>query len=112
MLFTPLTSAHEVVFTLAEELLAAVAAATGERVWVPAERWALLGMLGLPTARLFTTDTTAARIHAVLRHSVCIFHDYTSSVEQTVRASIAYAREASLLPACRKWHPASTRARK
>ena len=54
----------------AEELLAAVAAATGERICVPAERWALLGMLGLPTARLFTTDTAAARIHAVLRHSV------------------------------------------
>ena len=64
----------------AEELLAAVAAATGERVCVPAERWALLEMLGLPAARLFTTDTQAARIHAVLRHSVgalpcCITRD-------------------------------------
>ena len=54
----------------AEELLAAMAAATGERVCVPAERWALLEMLGLPAARLFTTDATAARIQAVLRHSV------------------------------------------
>ena len=47
-----------------------MAAATGERVCVPAERWALLEMLGLPAARLFTTDAQAARIHAVLRHSV------------------------------------------
>ena len=55
----------------AEELLAAIAAATGERVCVPAERWPLLEMLSLPTDRLFTTDTRATRIHAVLRHSVC-----------------------------------------
>ena len=47
-----------------------MAAATGERVGVPAERWALLEMLGLPAARLFTTDAKAARIQAVLRHSV------------------------------------------
>ena len=55
----------------AEELLAAIAATTGERVCVPAERWALLLLLGLPARRLFTTDTRAARIHAVLRHAVC-----------------------------------------
>ena len=61
----------------AEELLAAVAAATGERVCVPAERWSLLLMLGLPAERLFTTDTRAARIHAVLRHTVCHGHDQT-----------------------------------
>ena len=64
----------------AEELLAAIAAATGERVCVPAERWALLLMLGLPAVRLFTTDTRGARIHAVLRHTVC----NTSSPHQYV----------------------------
>lgn len=73
----------------AEELLAAVAAATGERVCVPAERWALLGMLGLPTACLFTTDTAATRIHAVLRHSVSFFaipSDYHRNRLLAVRA--------------------------
>ena len=62
----------------AEELLAAIAAATGERVCVPPERWALLLMLGLPAERLFTTDTRAARIHAVLRHTVRNAHVHTS----------------------------------
>ncbi len=72
----------------AEELLAAIAAATGERVCVPAERWALLLMLGLPAERLFTTDTRAARIHAVLRHTVCTNSVHTLQRKDTWMMSL------------------------
>ena len=54
----------------AEELLAAVAAALREQIWLPPERFAAVAMLGLPQ-HLFTTDTSAARIHASMRHQVC-----------------------------------------
>ena len=73
-----------------------MAAASGERVCVPAERWARLVMLGRPAARLFTTDTKAARIQAVLRHSVgalqcCIRQD-------SVKAPMREALEQETLP--------------
>ncbi len=89
----------------AEELLAAVAAASGERVCVPAERWALLEMLGLPAARLFTTDTQAARIHAVLRHSVgalpcCIRKDTARAPMRKALEKERFSRATSLWVCC------------
>lgn len=55
-----------------EELLAAVAAAAGERVWVPAARFTALTLLGLPAQQLFTTDNSSARIIALSRHQACL----------------------------------------
>ena len=57
----------------AEELLAAVAAALRERIWLPPERFAAINMLGLPM-HLFTADTSAARVHATMRHQVSGYH--------------------------------------
>lgn len=56
-----------------EEVLAAVAAAVSERICVPASRFDAIRMLGLPAQQLFTTDPTATRIHAILRHQACDF---------------------------------------
>ncbi|CAL8471325.1 g10867 [Coccomyxa elongata] len=55
-----------------EELLAAVAAAAGERVWVPTARFTALTLLGLPAQQLFTTDNSSARIIALSRHQVTL----------------------------------------
>lgn len=53
----------------AEELLAAVAAAVGERICLQPERFAAVDMLGLPR-QLFTSDPCGARISACPRHQV------------------------------------------
>ncbi|KAK9821126.1 hypothetical protein WJX81_003508 [Elliptochloris bilobata] len=54
-----------------EELLAAVAAATGLPVCIPPERFAAVRLLGLPQ-RLFTTDPAATRLSALARHRVSV----------------------------------------
>ena len=48
--------------------MAAIAAAAGERVFLPARRFAAVALLGLPAQQLFTSDSASARIVAMSRH--------------------------------------------
>ncbi len=51
-----------------------MAAAAGERVFLPAGRFAAVTLLGLPAQQLFTSDNTSARIIAMSRHQARRFN--------------------------------------
>lgn len=72
-----------------EELLAAVAAAAGERVWVPAGRFTALTLLGLPAHQLFTTDNSSARILALSRHQARCFVSINIAVKHVTSTHMA-----------------------